>query len=131
MLKPFQVWLGLFVLLAMGTGCATSSITNLTPSDFPRFDSGLYRIEAAWRSNQRSIQEDTIEPVVIVGTTHYPMQPVPYAEGRWETMVPVKPDQEVIHYHFKFNFIYSAVPEGRPNSKRSPEYRLDIVSEEL
>lgn len=128
MWKFFGVGLGLLALF--GTGCATSSITNLTPSDFPRSGSGFYRVEAAWRSNQRSIREETLEPAVIIGMMRYPMQPVPYTERRWETMIPVEPEQEVVYYRFQFDFIQNAIPKGRPNSKRSPEYQLNITTEE-
>ena len=128
MWKFFRVWLSLLAVL--GTGCATSSITNLTPSDFPRSSSGFYRVEAAWRSNQRSIREETLKPAVIIGMMRYPMRSVPYTKGRWETMIPVEPEREVVYYRFQFDFIQNAIPKGRPNSKRSPEYQLKITSEE-
>ncbi len=128
MRKLFRVWPCVFVFLGMG--CATSSITNLTPSDLPRSDAGFYRVEAAWRSNQRSIREETIEPAVIVGMMRYPMRPVPHTEGRWETMVPVGPDQEIIHYRFQFDYVQNAIARRLPNSKRSPEYLLAITPKE-
>lgn len=122
--------LSLLVLLSMGSvGCTSTSITNLTPGDFPRSNSGLYRVEAAWNSNQKSIQEDSVQPMVIVGSTQYPMQPIPFAQNRWETMVPVSATEDVIYYQFKFNYTYNAIPQPLSNSKRSTEYRLDITPE--
>ncbi len=67
--------------------------------------------------------------MVIIGETQYPMQPVPFASNRWETMVPVSASDDVIYYQFKFNYNYSAIPQPRANSQRSPEYRLDITPE--
>ncbi len=67
--------------------------------------------------------------MVIVGETQFPMQPVPFADDRWETMVPVPSDADVIYYQFKFNFLYEAIPQPLSNSKRSEEFRLDITPE--
>ena len=117
------------ILMVAGVGCTTTSITNLTPSDLPRSNSGLYRVEAAWQSNQKSIRKDSIQPMVIVGETQFPMQPVPFADGRWETMVPVAASEDLIYYQFKFNYLYDAIPQPLSNSKRSEEFRLDITPE--
>lgn len=129
MLNRLRCFLTVLLLAIAGVGCTSTSITNLTPSDFPRSNSGLYRVEAAWKSNQKSIQKDSVQPMVIIGETQYPMQPVPFASNRWETMVPVSASDDVIYYQFKFNYNYSAIPQPRANSQRSPEYRLDITPE--
>ena len=129
MLNCLRCFITVLFFAIVGVGCTSTSITNLTPSDFPRSNSGLYRVEAAWKSNQKSIQEDTVQPMVIIGETQYPMQPVPFAENRWETMVPVSGADDVIYYQFKFNYTHSAFPQPRANSRRSPEYRLDITPE--
>lgn len=130
MANCLRVFFGVVLLSVLGAGCTTTSITNLTPADFPRSNSGLYRVEAAWQSNQKSIREGTVDPVVIVGDTQFPMQPVPFAEGRYETLVPVGPDEDSVFYQFKFNFTYDAVPQPRANSKRSEQFRLDITPSE-
>lgn len=108
-------------------GCATTSITNLTPSDFPRTNSGLYRIEATWQSNQKSVVEDSVKPVVIIGQMQYPMRALPFAVDRWETMVPVPADKDIIYYRFKFDYRYRTMSHPLANSQRSPKYRLDIT----
>ena len=127
MLNCLRGLLAALAVFVVGTGCTTTSITNLTPSDLPRSNSGLYRVEAAWQSNQKSIIEDTIEPVVIIGETPFPMQPVPFAKDRWETMVPVPGDQNEVHYRFKFNYNYAASPQRVANSIRSEEFTLEIT----
>ena len=129
MLKLLRCFLAVAILLVTGVACTTTSITNLTPSDFPRSNSGLYRVEAAWQSNQKSIRLDSLQPMVIIRETQFPMQPVPFADDRWETMVPVPADADVIYYQFKFNYLYDAIPQPLSNSKRSEEFRLDITPE--
>lgn len=127
MLNCLRGLLAALVFIVAGTGCTTTSITNLTPSDLPRSNSGLYRVEAAWHSNQKSIVEDTIEPVVVIGGTPFPMQRVPFARDRWETMVPVAGDQDEIYYRFKFNYSYAASPQRVANSIRSDQFTLGIT----
>ena len=59
------------------SGC--SSITNLTPSKLPRNTTGLYQVEAAWHSRHGQIREDSMKPLVMVGTETYEMRRVPLA----------------------------------------------------
>ncbi len=127
MLKWF--WKGSLALLLATwcVGCTSTSITNLTPSELPRTSSGLYRVEAAWASNQRTVDKGTLEPVVIIGETQYPMQPVPYAQDRFETMIPVAADTDAIIYHFKFNYLYNTLPAKKNDSKRTEDFRLEIL----
>ncbi|HEY1173419.1 MAG TPA: hypothetical protein VGH19_18765 [Verrucomicrobiae bacterium] len=115
-------------LLALGlTGCTSSSIVNLTPKQQPRNNSGLYLIEAEWRSNQRSIRYDTIAPKVIVGTNEYAMRQTQLLTNRWEALVPVANDGKFLNYHYKFDFKYTTVPTRLNDSKVSPPYQLKIV----
>jgi hypothetical protein len=108
-------------------GCATNSITNLTPSQETRNETGLYSVEAVWNSNQQSVLQDSIKPFVVVGLEAYPMRPTPLLKNRWETLVPVPPAQNHIFYKFKFDYDYQGMPARRADSILSPEYRLDIV----
>ena len=39
-------------------GCTTSTITNLTPRALPRSQTGLYTVEAMFRSNQRAMDAE-------------------------------------------------------------------------
>jgi uncharacterized protein YceK len=116
-------------LLAVTTivlaGC--SSITNLTPSKLPRNTTGLYQVEAAWSSRQRTIRDESMKPLVMVGSETYEMRRVPLVENRWETMIPVPADRDVIRYQFKFDYMVNAIPRALPDSKLSPEYKLQIA----
>lgn len=122
-MKKFLLLSLLPLLLA---GCATT-ITNLTPSQQPRNALGLYPVEAAWESRQQSIRPDSFKPSVMVGLESYPMRKTPLMKNRWETLVPVPPNKNAINYRFKFDFEYNAIPQPRPNSKLSREYRLEIL----
>ena len=122
-MKKFLLLSLLPLLLA---GCATT-ITNLTPSQQPRNATGLYPVEAAWESRQQSIRPDSFKPSVMVGLESYPMRKTRLMKNRWETLVPVPPNKNAINYRFKFDFEYNAIPQPRPNSKLSREYRLEIL----
>ena len=106
-------------------GC--SSITNLTPSKLPRNSTGFYPVEASWYSRQRTIRDESMHPVVMVGNDTYEMRRVPRVQNRWETMIPVPSDKDAIRYQFKFDYMVNAIPRALPDSKLSPEYKLEIV----
>lgn len=116
-----------FVLPLLLAGCATSSITNLTPAQQPRNTSGYYPIEAVWQTSQQSVVEDSIKPYVVVGLESYPMRPTPLLKNRWETLVPISPDKDHIYYRFKFDYDFKGIPAHRADSLLSREQRLDIV----
>jgi hypothetical protein len=106
-------------------GCST--ITNLTPATQPRNATGLYPIEAKWDSRQQSIRPQSFKPSVMVGLESYPMRKTPLMKNRWETLVPISADKNMINYRFKFDFEYNAIPQPRPDSILSREYQLGIV----
>ena len=110
------------------TGCSTT-ITNLTPSQLPRSANNLYPFEVALDTNQRSMVEDSIKAYVMVGMESYPMQPTPMLKGRWDTLVPVPAGTNFVHYRYKFDYQYNAVPQRRESSLLSPMYTLQIVNQ--
>ena len=115
-----------FFLLA---GCTTSTITNLTPRELPWSQTGLYPVEAMFRSNQRTLDSASIKPMVIFNNQAFPMRQTQLTQGRWETLVPIPDGTRVINYHFKFDYDYSAVLMRGADSKLSPPYQLQIVDE--
>lgn len=115
----------LFLLPVFFAGCKTT-ITNLTPTQYPRSASGFYRVEAAWKSNRAVIRPDTFKPLVVVDFQTYPMRPVPLVEDRWEAFVPVPGDQTAIHYHYKFDFMEDAFHKPKANSMMSSSYTLTV-----
>jgi uncharacterized protein YceK len=116
-----------FLLVAPLVLAGCSSITNLTPSKYQRNTTGLYPVEAAWYSRQQTIREDSFKPLVMVGNETYEMRRVPMVRDRWETMIPIGPDKDSVRYQFKFDYMVNAIPRPQPDSKLSPEYKLQIV----
>jgi hypothetical protein len=114
--------LGLFLL----TGCSTT-ITNLTPSQLPRSQNNLYPFEVALDTTQRSIVDDTVKASVLVGLETYPMQATPMLKNRWDTLVPIPAGTNFLHYRYKFDYQYNAVPQRRASSILSPMYTLEII----
>ena len=127
MLK-FNPFLGLLLGPLLLAGCATpDNITNLTPRTAVRNANGLYPVEVEWKSRQQTMRRDTIQPAVIIGTEFFPMRPAPVLKNRWETLVPVPPDKEFVHYRIKFDFEYYSIPVSRRDSKLSPPYQLRVI----
>ena len=119
----------LLPLLAIATllaGCTSTSITNLTPSRYPRNPNGLYPFHVELKSNQQSLRRESIKPFVVIGMDAYPMQPTAMMKHRWETLVPVAADKPVVNYKFKFDYDYNSIPIRRPNSKMSQPFQLHI-----
>ncbi|HJN81232.1 MAG: hypothetical protein QF749_03775 [Verrucomicrobiota bacterium] len=110
-------------------GCTTSTITNLTPRELPWSQTGLYPVEAMFRSNQRTLDSASIKPMVIFNNQAFPMRQTQLTQGRWETLVLIPDGTRVINYHFKFDYDYSAVLMRGADSKLSPPYQLQIVDE--
>lgn len=117
----------LFTLPLLLAGCASNSITNLTPARQSRTSTGLYPVEAVWKSSQTSVVKESIRPFVVVGLEAYPMRPTPLINNRWETLVPVPADKSHLYYQFKFDYEFKGMPARRSDSLLSPEYRLDIT----
>src|SRR4051812_8487661 len=91
--------LGLLCLLI--TGCASSSLTNLTPRQQTRNANGLYPVEVMWDSKVATIVTNTIQGFVIIGEDAYPMQRSPMMANRWETVLPVPADKDLLNYRYR------------------------------
>jgi hypothetical protein len=116
---------GLVLLSALLTGC--TSITNLSPSTYPRDASGYYRVEAAWYSQKEAIREGSFKPLVVLDSYNtYPMRPVPLVADRWEAYIPVAADKDLVLYHYKFDFMEDHMGGPRANSLMSRDYELHV-----
>ena len=116
----------LLVLPLLLAGCTT--ISNLTPSQYPRTADSRYRLEASWRTSQQSIRPESIKPTVVIGFNSYEMHPIPLVEDRWEAFVPVPADTDVIYFRYKFDFMKNSFGgKPRPDSLMSSEYKLRIT----
>jgi len=115
------------LLGVMLTGCTTTTITNLTPSRLPRKDNGQYRIEVEYYTRQESLVKDSMKAYVMVGDNKYPMQRTPMLPDRWETLVPIPKDQNVLTYRYRFEYQYKAIPSLRNESKDTKFYQLFLL----
>ncbi len=120
-------YLPLVLLPLLFIACATSTITNLTPSAQARRANGLYPVECAFDTQQRTLQEGTLSPQVIVGFDSYPMRRVLKANNRWETLVPIPAGKSEISYHFKADYDVTGFGKTGKGSKLSPEYKLTVT----
>jgi len=109
------------------SGCATSRITNLTPTRQPRQASGVYPVEFVWDTQQQSLIEGSLKPVVVIGYEQYPMRPALNIANRFEAVIPVPADKNFTVYHFKVDYLYRGYGSPKQDSKLSPSYRMDIV----
>ncbi len=107
-------------------GCATS-ITNMTPAQQVRTPTGMYPFEVKFSTTKQSIQKDTIKSYVLIGNDTYAMQPVPMVKSRWETVIPVPPEKNVIYYQYKFDYEYLSMPQRAKDSKLSKTYQLKVL----
>ena len=108
-------------------GCTTPTITNLTASRLHRKESGQYEFAVEYYSRQQTLVKDSMKAFVIVGLDQYEMQRVPYLTNRWETLVPVPEDQDLVNYRYRFDYQYRAIPVRREDSKLSRFYQLIIL----
>ena len=114
----------LLLLPAVLAGC--SSITNLTPTQYPRDASGYYRVEAMWKSRRAVIRPGTFKPLVVVDLQTYPMRPVSLVSDRWEAFIPVPADKDFVRFHYKFDFMDDAFGKPKADSQMSAPYQLSV-----
>ena len=77
------------VSAALLAGCASTSITNLTPGTHQRNEQNVYPVEINFNSNLRAIRRDTIKPYVQIGNENYLMRQTSVVKDRWESLIPV------------------------------------------
>jgi hypothetical protein len=122
----FKKTLPLLLLPLLLGGCA-ATLTNLTPTQQVRNADNLYRVEVAMASRQQALRWDSVKPQVVVGTEAYPMRPTPMMTNRWEGLVPVPPNESLVHYHYKFDFLANDFGAPRADSASSRQHTLRIV----
>ena len=122
-MKRFLALTPICLLLA---GC-TASLTNLTPRQATRNANGLYPVEVMWQSQQGNLVNESIKGYVVVGQDAYPMQRSPMLTNRWEAVLPVPGDKDVVNYRYKFDYEYRTIPVHRPSSRLSEPYQMQII----
>ena len=102
-------WIGFCLLLSAVAlaGCVTT-LTNLTAT------------------TQQTIKPRTIQPYVVIGFDTYEMRPTYKMTNRWEALIPIPPDKNVVTYRFKVDYEFARFGKPGKASKASPEYKLYI-----
>ena len=127
MLKKILPILMLPLFLA---GCQ-STLTNLSATKQPRNANNLYPVEVSLKSNQQSLQWNTIKPYIKVNGQLLEMRHTPLMTNRWEGLIPVPAGATSVDYQYKLDFEFYRLDKqfGIPqtDSVLSRSYRLQIV----
>ena len=105
-------------------GC--TSVTNLTPSQTPRAESGLYPFEMMFNTRATSVAHDSIQAYLMLDGDMIEMQRIPLLTNRWEVLAPVPAGKDNINYRFKVNYQWKDLGGRKENSKLSDVYNLQI-----
>jgi hypothetical protein len=124
-MRLFKGTIGLVAALAI-SGCATSSVTNLTPTHHPRNPENVYPVDIEFRTNLRTIKPETIRPYVQIGDDNYLMRRTAVVKDRWETLIPIRPPEKVVNYRIKIDFKYNALPEPKVNSVLDGPFQIVV-----
>jgi hypothetical protein len=109
-----------------GAGCAGSRNTNLTPRSLPVATDSSYLFETTFTSDRRGVYPESVKAWVMIDLQLYPMQRVPNTENRFEALIPLPRDRNVVRYNYKFEYAYAGTAVRLYDSKLSPEYTLVI-----
>jgi hypothetical protein len=116
------------LLAVLLTGC-NATFTNLTPKQQVRNADGLYPVEVAMNTRQGTLRWDSIEATIMMGTNLFPMRQTLLMSNRWEGLVPVSADTNVVFYRYRLDFLYNDFGGPKKDSALSEQYRLLILDE--
>lgn len=116
------------LLAVLLTGC-NATFTNLTPKQQVRNPDGLYPVEVAMNTRQGTLRWDSIEAKIMMGTNLFPMRQTLLMSNRWEGLVPVPADTNVVFYRYRLDFLYNDFGGPKNDSALSEQYRLLILDE--
>jgi hypothetical protein len=126
MMRTISKSLLLLLLPMFLASCATTTITNLTPSTYSRDPSGQYMVEMQIDTTQQTFIPSSVSPTVVIGFESIPMRPTKKSANRWEAFVPIPGDKNSITYHFKVDYEYKRFGNPGKGSLLSQEYQLQI-----
>lgn len=122
---PLKATLALVAALTI-SGCATSSVTNLTPQHHARNPENVYPVDIEFRTNLRTVKWDTVRPYVQIGDDNYLMRRTAVVKDRWETLIPIPADENLVNYRIKIDFEYHALPEPQVNSVLEGPFQIIV-----
>jgi hypothetical protein len=91
---------GAALALVLLAGCATMSLTNLTPSSLPQNPSGIYTFTLRVTPKSTMVVPETVAPHIVVGAESHDMVRDPSIPGIYEYDYKLAPGQDSIGYYF-------------------------------
>ncbi len=95
---------GAAVAMALLSGCATMSLTNLTPSSLPENPSGIYTFTLRAMPKSVNVVQQTIAPHVVVGEQSHEMKRSDAIPGIYEFDYKLPTGQSSIGYYYLVNY---------------------------
>jgi hypothetical protein len=108
---------GAAIAMALLAGCATMSLTNLTPSSLPENPSGIYTFTLRVAPKSNSVVTSSIEPHVIVGEASHDMKRSDEIPGIYEFEYKLPQGQSSIGYYYLVN--YSTEGNGTVDNRQA------------
>jgi len=95
---------GAAVAVAFLAGCATMSLTNLTPSSLPENPSGIYTFTLRATPKSVNVVNESVAPHVVVGEQSHEMKRSDAIPGIYEFDYRLPPGQSGIGYYYLVNY---------------------------
>ncbi|MFY9922962.1 MAG: cell surface protein [Opitutaceae bacterium] len=95
---------GAAITMALFGGCATMSLTNLTPSSLPENPSGIYTFTLRVTPKSNSVVPDSVVPHVVVGESSHDMRKSDQIPGIYEFDYQLPAGQNAIGYYFLVDY---------------------------
>ena len=102
--RQFLPATGAAFAMALLGGCATMSLTNLTPSSLPENPSGIYTFTLRVTPKSSAVVPDTVAPHIIVGEASHDMRRSDEIPGIYEFDYKLPPGQSSIGYYYLVNY---------------------------
>jgi hypothetical protein len=117
-------------------GCATMSLTNLTPPSLPEIPSGIYTFTLRVTPQSATVVPDSIAPHIVVGAESRDMKKSDTIPGIYEFDYKLPPGQDAIGYYFLVNYStegngMSAAREAYTGVARASIVRRYVLSLEV
>ncbi len=108
-------------------GCATMSLTNLTPSSLPENPSGIYTFTLRVTPKSTTVVPDSIVPHVVVGAASHDMKKSDSVPGIYEFDYKLPTGQDSIGYYFLVNYSTEGNGMAAPREAYTEVAKASIV----
>jgi hypothetical protein len=115
--RQFIAPAGAALALAALCGCATVSLTNLTPSSLPENPSGIYTFTLRVTPKSRAVDQSTVIPHIVVGAANHDMTKSDVSPEIYEYDYKLPPQQSEIGYYYLVD--YTAENNGSVVSRQA------------